>query len=160
MGYALPAAIGAYYACKKPVLCITGDGAFSMNIQELQWIRRENLPVHILVMNNQSLGMIRHLQRDYFENLYAGTSPEGGFTSADFSAVAAAYRIPSIRLQVSREASDLQKAAPVLNADGPSLTELVMEPGTYAYPKTCLGEPVYNQQPYAPEEVYRKLLAL
>ena len=160
MGYALPAAIGAYYACKKPVLCITGDGALSMNIQELQWIRRENLPVHILVMNNQSLGMIRHLQRDYFENLYAGTSPEGGFTSADFSAVAAAYKIPSIRLLVSSDVQDLQKAVPLLNADGPSLTELVMEPGTYAYPKTCLGEPVYNQQPYAPEDVYQNLLNL
>jgi len=160
MGYALPAAIGAYYACRKPVVCITGDGAFSMNIQELQWIRRENLPIRILVMNNQSLGMIRHLQRDYFDDLYAGTSLEGGFTSADFSAIAAAYGIPSERVYVDSSDPMPEQAASLLDRKGPSLTEFVMDSGTYAYPKTCLGEPVYNQQPYAPEEVYKELLAL
>ena len=64
MGYALPAAIGAYYATGKPVACICGDGAFQMNIQELQWVKRENIPVKMIVMNNEALGMIRHLQRD------------------------------------------------------------------------------------------------
>ena len=44
-----------------------------MNIQELEWVKRENLPVKIMVMNNEALGMIRHLQRDYFDCLFAGT---------------------------------------------------------------------------------------
>ena len=73
MGYALPAAIGAYYATGKPVACICGDGAFQMNIQELEWVKRENLPITMMVMNNHALGMIRHLQRDYFEQVYADT---------------------------------------------------------------------------------------
>ena len=58
MGYALPAAIGAYYATGKPVACICGDGAFQMNIQELQWVKRENIPVKMIVMNNEALGMM------------------------------------------------------------------------------------------------------
>ena len=73
MGYGLPAAIGAYYATGKPTACICGDGALQMNIQELEWVKRENLPVKIMVMNNEALGMIRHLQRDYFDCLFAGT---------------------------------------------------------------------------------------
>ena len=55
MGYALPAAIGAYYATGKPVACICGYGAFQMNIQELQWVKRENIPVKMIVMNNEAL---------------------------------------------------------------------------------------------------------
>ena len=98
MGYALPAAIGAYYATGKPTACICGDGAFQMNIQELEWVKRENLPVKIMVMNNEALGMIRHLQRDYFDCLFAGTTDGCGFASCDFSKVAAAYGISSCRM--------------------------------------------------------------
>ena len=94
MGYALPAAIGAHYATRKPVACICGDGAFQMNIQELQWVKRENIPVKIVVMNNEALGMIRHLQRDYFDCVYADTSDGSGFSSCDFSDVAKAYGNP------------------------------------------------------------------
>ena len=96
MGYALPAAIGAYYATGKPTACICGDGAFQMNIQELEWVKRENLPVKIMVMNNEALGMIRHLQRDYLDCLFAGTTDGCGFASCDFSKVAAAYAPKSV----------------------------------------------------------------
>lgn len=99
MGYALPAAIGAHYATGKPVACICGDGAFQMNIQELQWVKRENIPVKIVVMNNEALGMIRHLQRDYFDCVYADTSDGSGFSSCDFSDVAKAYGIRAKRIQ-------------------------------------------------------------
>ena len=62
MGYALPALSVAYYATGKPVACICGRQAFQMNIQELQWVKRENIPVKMIVMNNEALGMIRHLR--------------------------------------------------------------------------------------------------
>lgn len=157
MGYALPAAIGAHYATGKPVACICGDGAFQMNIQELQWVKRENLPIKILVMNNGALGMIRHLQRDYFDCLFAGTSEGCGFSSCDFRKVAQAYGIDALRIWHD-EAED--KGAEFLTGDGAKLLEITMEHGTFAYPKTCLGEPIHNQQPYAPEEVYKRLLEI
>ena len=157
MGYALPAAIGAYYATGKPTACICGDGAFQMNIQELEWVKRENLPVKIMVMNNEALGMIRHLQRDYFDCLFAGTTDGCGFASCDFSKVAAAYGIPSCRMHCE----DVKEEAPqFMEGPGPKLLDVMLEHGTFAYPKTCLGEPIHNQQPYAPKSVYDHLMAL
>ena len=157
MGYALPAAIGAYYATGKPTACICGDGAFQMNIQELEWVKRENLPVKIMVMNNEALGMIRHLQRDYFDCLFAGTTDGCGFASCDFSKVAAAYGIHSCRMHCE----DVKEEAPqFMEGQGPKLLEVMLEHGTFAYPKTCLGEPIHNQQPYAPKSVYDHLMAL
>lgn len=157
MGYALPAAIGAYYALGKPVACICGDGAFQMNIQELQWVKREGIPVKIIVTNNNALGMIRHLQRDYFDNVFADTSDGSGFSSCCFGEVARAYGIEARTMECEKVKSD---AAEFLAGKGPKLLEITMEPGTYAYPKTCLGEPIHNQQPYAPDEVYERLLKL
>ncbi|MDY4692203.1 MAG: thiamine pyrophosphate-binding protein [Blautia sp.] len=157
MGYGLPAAIGAYYATGKPVACICGDGAFQMNIQELEWVKRENIPIKMIIMNNQALGMIRHLQKDYFDGLFAGTTEECGFSSCDFSRVALAYGIPSERIKCD----DVQeKAQDFLEGKGPKLLEIMLEPGTFAYPKTCLGEPIHNQQPYIPKDVYEKLMNL
>ena len=157
MGYGLPAAIGAYYATGRPVVCICGDGAFQMNIQELEWVKRENLPVKMLIMNNEALGMIRHLQRDYFDCLFAGTTDGCGFASCNFSKVADAYGIPSKRMWCD----EIKETAPeFLEKEGPGLLEIMLEHGTYAYPKTCLGEPIHNQQPYAPKEVYEKLMSL
>lgn len=157
MGYALPAAIGAHYATGRPVACICGDGAFQMNIQELQWVKRENVPIKMIVMNNGALGMIRHLQRDYFDCLFAGTSEGCGFSSCDFSRVSEGYGISAKRIHCKGAA---EEAAEFLKKDGPELLEIVMEHGTFAYPKTCLGEPIHNQQPYAPKEVYERLLKL
>jgi len=128
-----------------------------MNIQELQWVKRENLPIKILVMNNGALGMIRHLQRDYFDCLFAGTSEGCGFSSCDFRKVAQAYGIEALRIWHD-EAEE--KGAEFLKGEGARLLEITMEHGTFAYPKTCLGEPIHNQQPYAPEEIYKRLLEI
>ena len=158
MGYALPAAIGAYYATGKPVACICGDGAFQMNIQELEWVRREKLPITMMVMNNHALGMIRHLQRDYFEQVYADTSEGSGFSSCNFAEVAKAYGISSTCMEADEVA---EKASTFLQGtQAPKLLEIRLEPGTFAYPKTCLGEPIHNQQPYIPKDVYDRLMNL
>ena len=158
MGYALPAAIGAYYATGSPVACICGDGAFQMNIQELEWVKRENLPVTMVVMNNHALGMIRHLQRDYFQQVYADTSEGSGFSSCDFAEVAKAYGISSACMNAA-EVKD-KGTAFLQETDAPKLLEIRMEPGTFAYPKTCLGEPIHNQQPYIPKDIYDRLMTL
>ena len=65
MGYSLPAAIGAYFATKNPVV-VVGDGSIMMNIQELQTIKHHNLPIVIVVVNNDVYGIIRRRQKDLF----------------------------------------------------------------------------------------------
>ena len=131
--------------------------AHIMNIQELQWVKRENIPVKMIVMNNEALGMIRHLQRDYFDCVYADTSDGSGFSSCDFTDVAQAYGIPAKRIQ----GEDVEKyAGGFLEQNGPELLEIMLEHGTYAYPKTCLGEPIHNQQPYIPKPIFDELMEL
>ena len=67
MGYSLPAAIGGYYASKnRQIISINGDGGIMMNLQELQTIKRERIPLKIIVFNNQCLGLIRKLQENLF----------------------------------------------------------------------------------------------
>ena len=157
MGYALPAAIGAYYATGKPVACICGDGAFQMNIQELEWVKRENLPITMMVMNNHALGMIRHLQRDYFEQVYADTSEGSGFSSCNFAEVAKAYGISSACMEANEV---VEKAADFFTPFQRQKLAEMPGPGTCNIPETCLGEPIHNQQPYIPKDVYDRLMDL
>ena len=67
MGFALPAAVGASFASGMPVVMIAGDGGMQVNIQELQTIAHHRLPVKMVVLNNQSLGMVRQFQQSYFQ---------------------------------------------------------------------------------------------
>lgn len=155
MGFALPAAIGAHYGTGKKTVCICGDGAFQMNIQELQWVFREQLPVTMIIMNNESLGLIQQQQDDIFNGVYAGSTEHGGFTSPDFSAIAAAYGIASAQVSSIEE---VKQALGTLNADRPRLIEVIIDSGSRAYPKTYFGEEMYNQRPYIPETLMKKIL--
>ena len=74
MGYSLPAAIGASITLRnEPVVALSGDGGFQINIQELQTIVRNKLPVKIVIINNHCLGMIRQFQDSYFDSCYQST---------------------------------------------------------------------------------------
>lgn len=69
MGFGLPAAIGAQVACPQDtVICVSGDGSIMMNIQELGTIKRRKLPVKILLLDNQRLGMVRQWQQLFLNN--------------------------------------------------------------------------------------------
>lgn len=99
MGCGLPFAIGASIAnnnCKT--FCITGDGGLQMNIQELETVAREQLPVKILVANNFSLGKISEIQYGSYDGNYAQTTKNSGYSVPDFENVAKAYKIKSTKL--------------------------------------------------------------
>ncbi len=99
MGFALPAAIGVQLA--KPdtaVLCISGDGGFQMNIQELATVRRLGLPIKIVVVDNKYLGMVRQWQQLFYDRNYAETDLSD---NPDFVEIAKAYRIHGERLGMS-----------------------------------------------------------
>lgn len=134
------AAIGAYYATGKPTACICGDGALRMNIQELEWVKRENLPVKIMVMNNEALG-VRHLQRDYFDCLFAGTTDGCGFASCNFAEVARAYGIPALRMLCD---AVREEAPEFLEGEGPKLLEVMLEHGTLHIPRPMVNRSIIN----------------
>lgn len=97
MGYCLPASIGACIANdRKPVVLITGEGGFQMNLQELQTIKQNKLPVHIVVINNEGYHSIRMTQNSFFkEHTHVGIGEESGDLSfPDISKIAYAYEYP------------------------------------------------------------------
>jgi acetolactate synthase-1/2/3 large subunit len=97
MGYGLPAAIGAKIGCKdKIVFCITGDGGFQMNIQELTTAVNYKVPVKIAILNNGYLGMVRQWQELFFGKRYSQTVLEDG--NPDFVKLAEGYGAVGLRI--------------------------------------------------------------
>ncbi|WP_419419982.1 thiamine pyrophosphate-binding protein [Legionella sp. D16C41] len=147
MGFALPAAIGLSLACgKKPVVAIIGDGAFQMNIQELQTIVRNGLPIKIIVLNNNCLGMIRQFQDSYFSGRYQSTY--WGYNAPSFSAIAKAY---GIKAQTISKPEETFLASEWLweKVNEPVLLEVLINPHTNVYPKIAFGKPISEMEPFA-----------
>ncbi|MCU6667480.1 acetolactate synthase 2 catalytic subunit [Enterobacteriaceae bacterium H4N4] len=92
MGFGLPAAVGAQVARPNDtVICVSGDGSFMMNVQELGTIKRKQLPVKIVLLDNQRLGMVRQWQQLFFEERYSETTLTD---NPDFLVLASAFGIP------------------------------------------------------------------
>jgi acetolactate synthase-1/2/3 large subunit len=147
MGFGLPAAIGACFALPdQPVVMIAGDGSFQLNIQELETVTRNNLPLKMIVVNNKCHGMVRQFQESYFSGRYQSTM--WGYSAPDFSAVAKAYGIDSYT--VSNE-SDVDIALKTLWARPyePGLLQVMIDPRANAYPKIAFGHPLTEMEPHA-----------
>jgi acetolactate synthase I/II/III large subunit len=145
MGFALPAAIGVTFAENKPVIVIAGDGGFQINIQELQTIVRNQLPVKMIIMNNQSLGMIRQFQDSYFNSRYQSTY--WGYNAPDFEEVAKAYKIKAKTISKTEE---IESAMDWLWEDPacPQLLQVCIDVFTNVYPKIAFGKPITEMEPY------------
>lgn len=119
MGYSLPAAIGLYYATNKPVICFDGDGGIMMNLQELQYLTREQIPVTVIIMNNRCLGDIMEFQKKIFAGNYFTTTEETGYQAADFKALAAGFHIKYTLIKSSDEVDSMN-----LEGIGPNIIEV------------------------------------
>lgn len=91
MGYDVPAAIGAAVASGRRVYCITGDGSIMMNLQELQTIVQNDLPVQVVVFSNGGYGAIRQTSKSFFDGTYIGCTPDTGVSFPDFRKVAETF---------------------------------------------------------------------
>ncbi len=119
MGFALPAAMGAKIgAPKRDVVAIIGDGSFQMTIQELGTIAQEKLPVKIIILNNNFLGMVRQWQELFFDNRYSFVD----LKNPDFVTVAKGFYIPGEKIE---ERKDLAGALDrMLTTEGPYLLDV------------------------------------
>ena len=143
MGFSLPAAIGAQYAAPhRKVIAIVGDGGMQMNIQELALLNREQIPVKVIVLNNRSLGMIRHFQEMYFSSRYFGTVE--GYDAPNFCAIASAYGIQSRRVE---RVEDLKAVQELLHAPGPAVIEVTLPQITHVFPKLSVNHPIEELEP-------------
>lgn len=130
MGFGLPAAIGAVKARPTdPVILITGDGSFMMNVQELGSIKRGNLPVKILLLDNQRLGMVRQWQSLFFKARHSETILDD---NPDFVMLAKAFDIPAERIEKAGEVSDALDR--LLNAKGAYLLHVCIPEESNVWP--------------------------
>ena len=161
MGYDLPPAIGVCIARgrKKTIVC-TGDGGFQMNIQELQTIVQNKLPIAIIVMNNQGYHSIRMTQNTYFGKPLVGIGTESGDLSfPDLSRVIPAYGIEYMRCDTS---ADVEKSIDwILKNDKPCLCEMMLSPDQITEPKAAskklpngqmISAPLEDMAPFLSEE--------
>jgi acetolactate synthase-1/2/3 large subunit len=147
MGFALPAAIGAAFEFNgRPILMIAGDGSFQLNLQELQTVARNKLPLKIVILNNQCHGMVRQFQQSYFEERYQSTF--WGYSAPDFARVAEAYGIPAGRLSADGDA-DAALSEMWRDPQSPYLLEVAIDTFTNVYPKLAFGKPITEMEPFA-----------
>ena len=137
MGFGLPAAIGAKFgAPEKEVILFAGDGGIQMTVQELGTISQEKLPVKIVILNNDFLGMVRQWQELFFEKRYSFTE----ITSPDFVKLAAAYGIPGATVSDRKDLEPAMKS--MIEADGPYLLEVKIEQEDNIFPMVPAGATV------------------
>ena len=123
MGFTLPAAIGTCIAANKSVVGITGDGSFQLNIQELQTIKHYNLPVKLIVWNNNGYLSIRATQDKFFDGRRIGTDPESGVSFPEVEKIAKAYDLPYVKINNAAELR--KKLTDVISASGPVICEVM-----------------------------------
>lgn len=155
MGYDLPAAIGACIASdRQKVICIAGDGSIQMNLQELQTIVTNKLPIKIFVINNEGYHQIRLTQNNVFGNDLVGVGPDSndlGFPQ--FSKLAYAYDIPYARIE---DISDMEEViSDMLKQEGVFLCE-VMCTTTQAFEPKSATKRLEDGSLYSPplEDMY------
>jgi acetolactate synthase I/II/III large subunit len=144
MGSGLPLAVGAAIESGAPVVSINGDGGVQLNIQELQTLARNQLPVKVVVLDNGAHGMVRQFQESYLEGRYQSTV--WGYSAPDFVAVAAAYGIPGRQVTEPDEVEDA--IAEMWATDGPYMLEVAIEMEANAYPKIAFGYPISEMEPF------------
>lgn len=137
MGFALPAAIGVQLGLKnKQVICIVGDGGIQMTIQELGTILQNNLPIKIVLLNNNFLGMVRQWQQLFFEKRYSSTK----LINPDFIKIADAYNIPGIKVSKREELTIAVEK--MFNYNGAFLLEVIVEKEYNVFPMIPSGAAV------------------
>lgn len=163
MGFGLPGAIGASIGANREVLCLNCDGGMMLNLQELQTIVHHQLPIKIIIFNNDGYLMIKHTQKALFAGRYSGSDQKSGVTCPDFSKVAYAFGIPSFQI---RTWDDVEAIIPqVQSINGPVICEVFTHPEQPFVPKLSLVQqkdgsiispPLEDLSPLLPRNEMRK----
>ncbi|MFC1952554.1 thiamine pyrophosphate-binding protein [Chloroflexota bacterium] len=134
MGFGVPAAIGGCVASGgKRTVCIDGDGGFQMNIQELETIKRLDLPIKFFVLNNEGYASIKATQQAYFEGRFVASGKSSGLSLPDSLKIAEAYGIQGVRIPDQSCIRD--QVREVLQAEGPVICEVVISPNQITAPR-------------------------
>jgi acetolactate synthase I/II/III large subunit len=166
MGWDLPLSVGACVGSgKKRTICISGDGSIQWNIQELETIRYNNLPIKVFIFNNAGFSSIRATQRNLFDGHFTGAHPGSGVGNPNFELLAQAYGLAYSQIK-NNDGLD-QGLTKVLTEDGPAICEIMIDPDQTITPKASAfrrpdgkleSRPLEDMAPFLPrEEVYENM---
>lgn len=160
MGYGLAAAMGACIgAGRQPTVCVESDGSLMLNLQELATLKHLNLPLTLVIMNNNGYASIRNTQRNYFQERYLGSGQSSGLWIPDFLKIAQAMGIRCERV------NDIQQLTPDLFDSELKLIEVVLEEDVVLAPKvsalpqadgSIISMPLEDMSPLLPRDVLRQ----
>ncbi len=155
MGYAIPAGIGAALATggKRPVIVITGDGGLQIALQSLPLISQYDLPVTVVVMNNESLGMITQFQQIYLESNFVATTPAGGYRGPRCRELAAAFGLDYRRVEAAADVENV-----FVSRSRHTLIEVITGFPSVVSPKLEFNKPFYEMSPPLPREELARVL--
>ncbi|OPF92537.1 thiamine pyrophosphate-binding protein [Rhodopseudomonas palustris] len=163
MGYDLPAAIGACTASGgKPIVCLAGDGSIMMNLQEMQTIIGNGLPIKIFLLNNSGYVSIFQTHRNFFNGVEIGGGPKSGVTFPDFEPVSKAFGFSYVRCARHQDMADAISAT--MQADGPSVCEIMLDENVAFAPKLgakqlpdgrIISPPLEDLSPFLPRDQFR-----
>lgn len=140
MGFGFPAAIGAQIAKPdKMVISIVGDGGFQMTLQELSILKTQNLPVKVVILNNEALGMVRQWQETFYEERYSHSLFS---ENPDFVKLAESYGIKGMRVEDEKNVPDALEEA--FSHDGPVVIDCRIERQTCVYPMIAPGKGMHE----------------
>ncbi|NBN99800.1 MAG: hypothetical protein EBV19_11265, partial [Flavobacteriia bacterium] len=155
MGYALPAALGASLANNKQrVICIEGDGGIQINIQELQTMVSNNIPVKLFIINNNGYGIIKQFQELYLGGRYEATIPSKGVTNPDFKKISNAYGINYSEIKNNKEIDRVLKK--VLRSKRPEFINVIINSNQKIIPKLQFGKPIEDLSPLLSRSEFQK----
>ena len=165
MGFALPAAVGAYYSSNKNVVTVIGDGSIMMNIQELQTIDHNRLPLKIIIINNNCYSVIRRRQEDLFRTRTVGTDASNGVSCPDFHKVADCFNMRYERINNIKELSRLKD---IVAINEPVICEVICkETQKYLHSSFRKGEngrfvqpPLEDQSPFLDRELFKSQMII
>jgi len=164
MGYALPAAIGSACASSQSnIICVTGEGSLQMNIQELQTIIHNQLPIKLFVLNNGGYISIRNTQNGFFKGHKVGADSESGVSFPDTIKLAKAYGFQTHKIENQQNLEkEIQK---VLKLDGPVVCEIILSAEEKMQPKLSseikpdgrmVSKPLEDMFPFLDREEFKK----
>jgi acetolactate synthase I/II/III large subunit len=155
MGYAFPASIGASIAKKNAkIICIDGDGSLQINIQELQTVVANKLPIKIIVLNNSGYGIIKQFQELYLGGRYQATTEKTGVTNPDFKKVSEAY---GINYNLIKNHKSLKRTLnKAIKSNKAEFIEVILKPDQKIIPKLQFGNPIEDLSPLLPRKEFVK----
>lgn len=131
MGYGLPAALGA--STHHEVICIEGDGSLHLNVHELQTMKHYNLPIKLILLNNDGYTSIKISQKTFFNGKFVASEKNSGVSFPNFEKLIKAYDLPYLSIKTNDKAEDVLNEFFSLN--GPAVCEVFTDPNEYHEPK-------------------------